>query len=54
MCLTVVPGDPPVSYRISSNNGRGGGTISFFASKGGNYSRGGDYSREVIISNTAH
>ena len=23
MCLTVVPGDPPVSYRISSNNGRG-------------------------------
>ena len=35
-------------YCISLNN------ISFFAQKGGNYSREGDYLREAIISNIAH
>ena len=31
-----------------------GATISFFASKGDNYSREGNYSREAIISNISH
>ena len=49
MCLTVVPGDPPVSYRISSNNGRGGGDYFFFRFKRGQLFEGrrllegGDY-----------
>ena len=50
------------NYRISSNNSRGqepqwllsGAIISFFAHKGGDYSREGDYLREAIISNVAY
>ena len=40
-------------YRTSLNNSLGQ-FISFFAQKGGNYSREGDYLREKIISNIAH
>ena len=40
-------------YRISLNNSLGQ-FISFFAQKGGDYSREGDYLREAIISNIAH
>ena len=50
------------NYGISSNNSRGqepqwllsGAIISFFAHKGGDYSRKSDYLREAIISNIAY
>ena len=50
------------NYGISSNNSRrqepqwllSGTIISFFAHKGGDYSRKSDYLREAIISNIAY
>ena len=50
------------NYGISSNNSRrqepqwllSGAIISFFAHKGGDYSRKSDYLREAIISNIAY
>ena len=50
------------NYGISSNNSRmqepqwllSGAIISFFAHKGSDYSREGDYLREAIISNIAY